>query len=575
MPSLLWDGRQAGQPSGRVPRLRGDFADPTFIFLPSANLLVAFPYFPGTVSSGTVTLGNGIQGNLPSAPAVAQFSSNQIVFGQRSRDLAFPNGMTIGFAGSYTTASGICSVLSRGSGGSSPGGIELDMRNQFGGTPGAMYGGHNVSGSDTPWNSAWFGTSGQPASKDAGQGNGVGSVFYTTAVNTRYTGAVASTPAQATGASTSDDLGMGGFPGFSGTSWVEFVVIWGRVLGEAQLQQLASDPYSIFLPQQRIFLAEPAAGGVSAALTGVAGTGSVGTVGVSVSKALTGNAGTGAAGTVTPNTSVGITGNAGTGSVGTVAPVIAPALTGNAGTGAVGTVGPNVTVALTGVSATGAVGSVTAVTGYSAALTGVQATGAVGTVSPVVSKALTGNAATGAVGTVAPSTSAALTGNAGTGATGTVSPALSKALTGNAGTGAVGTVGPATSKVLTGNAGTGAAGTVGPNVTVALTGVSGTGQVGNVSVSVPGQSALSGVAATGSAGTVGAAVTIALSGVSATSAVGSLGKAVAITLTGASASANAGTLIATGTPPDVLGGWTSNRTRLQSGGRSNVQTRVR
>lgn len=196
-------------------------------------------------------------------------------------------------------------------------------------------------------------------------------------------------------------------------------------------------------------LLKPTGGDVTIALTGVAATGAVGTVGVVHDQALTGNAGTGA--------------------VGSVAVAHAQALTGAAGTGAVGTVGVDHVQALTGVAATGAVGSVGAAVAL--ALTGVAGAGAVGTVGVDHVQPLGGVEGVGAVGTV----------------TVAGSPDVTAALSGVAGTGAVGTVGVDHVQPLSGAAGTGAVGTVtavsGGDVTVALTGVQGTGEVGTVAAS--------------------------------------------------------------------------------------------
>lgn len=225
------------------------------------------------------------------------------------------------------------------------------------------------------------------------------------------------------------------------------------------------------------------------------------TGGGDVTAALTGVAGTGGVGTVSPATSKALTGNAGTSSVGTVSPSSSKALTGNAGTGGVGTVGRSVSIGLSGVSGTGAVGSVSAGSDATAALTGVAGTGSVGSVSPASSVALTGVQGSAAAGTVVPSTS--------------------KAISGNAGTGSVGSVGPAVSRGVTGNEGTASAGSVGPNVTVALSGVSGTGAVGTVTAVTGGViQDLTGVEGTGSVGSVGIDVVIGLTGVSATGLAG-------------------------------------------------------
>lgn len=253
----------------------------------------------------------------------------------------------------------------------------------------------------------------------------------------------------------------------------------------------------------RVFI--PSATNVTKALTGVAGTGAVGSVAPAISYAVTGNAATGAAGTVVDAVSYALSGNALTGAVGTVAPALSVALTGVVGTGAAGTPRANVTYGLTGIAGTGAVGGVAPE--VRRALTGVAATGAVGTVVSNIVYGLTGVAGTGAVGTVTATTGVthALTGVAATGAVGAVGPEIACALTGVAATGAAGTLAGAVSYGLSGNLATGAVGSVGVNVTYALTGVQATGAVGTLTAEVTGNDvtkALTGVQATGQVGNV-------------------------------------------------------------------------
>ena len=123
---------------------------------------------------------------------------------------------------------------------------------------------------------------------------------------------------------------------------------------------------------------------VDVGITGVGGTGEVGSVGVTggaVSAAITGVSATAAVGTVIPNVDVLST---------TVA-----------ATGAVGTPGTASTVPLTSASSTGVAGSVGLEGDLILGLTGVQATGSVGTLSHEVSVATTGVQATGAVAAAA------------------------------------------------------------------------------------------------------------------------------------------------------------------------------
>lgn len=141
---------------------------------------------------------------------------------------------------------------------------------------------------------------------------------------------------------------------------------------------------------------------VTIALTGVTGTGSVGTLTANVSYAPTGVAGTGNTGTLLANVSYGLSGNEATGGVGTEVSNVSYGLTGVSGTGAVGNVsaGGDVTSAITGNEGAGGVGSLTS--GVSYALTGVSSTGAVGdlAVSPDVVLYLTGVSGSGEVGSL-------------------------------------------------------------------------------------------------------------------------------------------------------------------------------
>ena len=229
---------------------------------------------------------------------------------------------------------------------------------------------------------------------------------------------------------------------------------------------------------------------VTAVLTGVTGTGSVGTLGVAIDMPLTQDLGTGSVGTVSPANSVPLTEVAGTGAAGTVTATLPLALTEAAGTGAVGTVAPATAPALTAAQATGAVGTVSASSGFTIALTGVSATGSVGSVGEGDAEALTAVSATGSLGAV--------------------SVAVDMPLTAAQATGSVGSVSPNTAPALAGVAATGAAGSVVPNTTVALTGVAATGSVGIVSPSIGFTLALTGVAATATVGSAAAALAVPL-----------------------------------------------------------------
>lgn len=230
-----------------------------------------------------------------------------------------------------------------------------------------------------------------------------------------------------------------------------------------------------------VFAIKSAATG-SIALTGVSGTGSVGSVSPSTSKALTGNAGTAAVGSVVPTVSKALTGNSATGGIGSVSPSTQKALTGNAATGAVGTLTPTTSLLISGVSGTGGVGNVGV--SISIPFTGVEATGQVGNVTAPGGQTITGVSGAGQVGNLSPAVDLPLTGISGTAAAGNVAPELAKGISGNFSTGAVGSVGVAVTVALTGVQATGEVGNIAisQDITLALTGVSAQGQVGNVTV---------------------------------------------------------------------------------------------
>lgn len=340
--------------------------------------------------------------------------------------------------------------------------------------------------------------------------------------------------------------------------------------------------------------------GVSVGLTGVSGSGSIGTFSIDHVQALAGVSGTGAAGTLVGSLAASLSGVAGTGGIGSLSSGVAAvhgvsvsysrrgsisaetwtnqepgtssaALTGVSGTGSQGAFGVVRTVALTGVSGTGAIGTLTAsvATNVTVGLTGVSGTGAIGTVS--VLGAVHGvnydYSRRGSISAVtwtnqesqSVNQSAALTGLSGSGAVGSFAVTHTNALTGVAGTGSVGTLTPVVSGIP---------------VTVGLTGVSGLGAIGTIYVvgaphgvkvdysrrgsisavtwtnqepaTADVQASLTGVSASGAVGSLGNERTVGLSGVAATTAVGSLiassGPAFGVPLTGVSATGSVGTL---------------------------------
>jgi hypothetical protein len=106
---------------------------------------------------------------------------------------------------------------------------------------------------------------------------------------------------------------------------------------------------------------------------------------------------------------VALTGVAATGSVGTLLPSTVVGLTGTSATGSVGTLFPALSVPITGVEATGQIGTLLGEQEVSVALSGVSSTGAVGTLLPALSVGLAGVSATGHAGTITPEGGAATT----------------------------------------------------------------------------------------------------------------------------------------------------------------------
>ena len=138
------------------------------------------------------------------------------------------------------------------------------------------------------------------------------------------------------------------------------LLVWDRLVTAQEYAALHQNPWQVFAPPSRSILSGFAAGGdITVGATGVAGTGAVGSVGVSFGIPTTGVAGTGSVGTMAEGDTLLLASNVGTGSVGTVSPGISVGLTGVAGTGAVGNLVPagDVTVGATGVVGTGAVGT--------------------------------------------------------------------------------------------------------------------------------------------------------------------------------------------------------------------------
>ncbi len=213
-------------------------------------------------------------------------------------------------------------------------------------------------------------------------------------------------------------------------------LVWTRILTLAEIKEISRNPWQIFKPiSNKIYIdGGGASPNATVAITGVAGTGQVGTVVATGSAvtSITGVSGAGQVGTVvaTPSVSVAITGVSGTGEAGTVTAKgdANTSVSGVSGSGAVGDVvaGGGAIIAVTGVSGAGEAGSVTAKGDANTSISGVEGVGQVGDVfadgAGNANVSITGVSGTGQVGTVVATGNAtvAISGVEGTGQVGTV-----------------------------------------------------------------------------------------------------------------------------------------------------------
>lgn len=292
----------------------------------------------------------------------------------------------------------------------------------------------------------------------------------------------------------------------------------------------------------RLLPAGQTVAGATLALSGVAATGSPGSLGKSTTPAVTGVAATGAAGSVVEGDAEALTGNAATGSPGSLAQSSAIPLTGPPATGSPGTASPAGSVALSGAAASGAVGTVIPSGDFAATLSGVAATGSPGTLAPAADVPVSGAAATGSPGTLTATQemTAALSGVAASSAPGSLAPAISPAATGAAGSTSPGTLVPSPAQTISGASATGTPGIVAPAAILPATGAAAAGSVGSVQLA----QSLSGVAATGSPGSAAPAIVVALPGISVSGAAGVVSPSGAFdaTLSGVVATATPGTV---------------------------------
>ena len=151
---------------------------------------------------------------------------------------------------------------------------------------------------------------------------------------------------------------------------------------------------------------------------GVSATGAVNTVEPKITEKISGVSATGSIGSLEHSNTVTLSGVVGTTNTPSLEPKVSEDIvTGVEGTGQVGSITANPGAGLAGVSATGGIGTLE----HSNTKTpdGVSATGAVGVVSPNIVEKISGVVGTGQVGSVRQNPGAGLTGVAGTGQIGT------------------------------------------------------------------------------------------------------------------------------------------------------------
>lgn len=251
------------------------------------------------------------------------------------------------------------------------------------------------------------------------------------------------------------------------------VYYWNRALSDAEILVLVTNPYAFLKPAIPLQYFIPVAAGVTVALTGVAATAAVGSVGTIKSIALA---------TVLATAQVGSVSFQESGSV---------SLTTVNANAEVGSVGNSRTVALTGVEATAEVGNVTPTLSVIVPLTGVQANAEVGSVDFTKSGSVqligvSANSATGGLG-FEESGNVGITGVEATAQVGSVTPSgdVLLQLTGVQANAEVGDLGHSISIPLAGVAAVGALGDLANSTTIIVNGVEATGAVGNVDTGEP------------------------------------------------------------------------------------------
>lgn len=342
--------RRTLQPKNQFPRLKGQYADAVFVYMPSISSFRARDQGM-VVDSGTI---DAMSFSYLTGKRHIYFFDNSIKAAQGTQALAFnTSGMTVLTIGYYASSGGgIRNIINRSNAGAT-GGFNVNYFNSVGAGP-RIYSSYNhPSTGDTNWDSAWVN----------GVKDGTGNGSFTTSEFTRY--AFAGTAAVGPAASATTEMILGkesisGQPG--GETAVELVVIWPRKFTEQQMLEITRDPYQIFNAPGRLSV-NGIASDVTVGLDGVSSTTSINNPDKTISKALPEVvSATGSVGVVGPDISRVLASQTTTTTLGVPVYSLAKAIDGQVATGTVGTVSVETTsgdrtVGITGVTATGTVGS--------------------------------------------------------------------------------------------------------------------------------------------------------------------------------------------------------------------------
>ena len=241
--------RYTRQPQGTFPKLRREFADAVFVYLPSVGLAQAKSHRL-SIASGTLPTASQRFGST-----LAAFDAASALQASGTTGLNFSAmGFTVLAAGAYFENIGgvvVKSLINRRDAGTA-GGFNVNLFNVYGGGGNVFASYNHPTTGDTNFDS--FYVNGVKAA--SGNGN------PSTSVGVRY---VCAGTAAVGPASSVNEIQIGRDPGANSEAAVEFLIIWPRKMNEALLRQITSDPYIVFQRPDKLVVVDAPAGGVSSA----------------------------------------------------------------------------------------------------------------------------------------------------------------------------------------------------------------------------------------------------------------------------------------------------------------------